>query len=76
MLTVATTVTENSMLVSKFLPQNNAAFFCVVSLNKSKKVHNQKQLKHIRNLGYSAVNSKPCGMLQHNLTKYYTHINV
>jgi hypothetical protein len=44
MFTVAAAVAEYAMLVSGFLPQKNATLFCVVGLDKSKKVHNQKQL--------------------------------
>jgi hypothetical protein len=41
MFTVAAAVAEYAMLVSEFLPQKNASLFCVVSLDKSKKVHKQ-----------------------------------
>ncbi len=76
MFTVATAVTEHTMLVSKFFPQKDAALLCVVSLNESKKVHNKKQLECGCNIGYSVLKSQRSGTLRHNLTAKYTCINV
>jgi hypothetical protein len=50
MFTAATAVAKYTMLIPQFLPQNDAAFFGVVSLNKSNKVHNQKQLEYSCNI--------------------------
>jgi hypothetical protein len=44
MFTTATAVTKYTVLITQILPQKNAALFGVVSLNKSKKVHNQNEL--------------------------------
>jgi hypothetical protein len=51
MFTVATAVTEHTMFVSTFLPQKDAALLCVVSLDESKKVHNENKLECRRNIG-------------------------
>jgi hypothetical protein len=45
MFTTATAVTEHTVLISQVLPQKDAAFFGVVRLDKSYKVHNIKQSK-------------------------------
>jgi hypothetical protein len=76
MFTGATAVTDYTMFIPQFLPQNNAALLGVVSLNKSKKVHNQKQLECSCNIHYSPLDAKPYGTLQHNLMREFTLINV
>jgi hypothetical protein len=40
MFTTAAAVTEYTVLIPQILPQKDAAFFGVVRLNKSNKVHN------------------------------------
>jgi hypothetical protein len=39
MIVAATAVAENTMLITQFLPQKDAAFFGVVRLNKSQIIH-------------------------------------
>jgi hypothetical protein len=39
MFIAAAAVTENTMLITQILPQKDTAFFGVVSLDKSNKVH-------------------------------------
>jgi hypothetical protein len=76
MFTTATAVTEYTVLISQVLPQKDAAFFGVVRLNKSHKVHNQKRLEYRCNLGEKPIPAKAYGQLAPNLPRNYTHINV
>jgi hypothetical protein len=76
MLAVATAVTEYTVLIPQILPQKDTALFGVVRLDKSKKVHNQKQLECGCNIGEKPLPAKVYGRLSPNLTENYTLINV
>ena len=76
MFTTAAAVTEYTVLIPQVLPQKDAAFFGVVRLNKSHKVHNQKQLECGRNLGEKPIPAKASVQLVPNLARNYTLINV
>jgi hypothetical protein len=56
------------MFFPEFLPQKDAALFCVVRLNKCKKVHNKKAYKSLRNLRKQALQTTGKWTLQHNLS--------
>jgi hypothetical protein len=76
MFIVATAVTEYTVFIPQFLPQKDAAIFGVVRLDKSKKVHNQKQLKCGCNIGKKPLSAKAYGRLEPNPSRNYTLINV
>jgi hypothetical protein len=76
MFTTAAAVAEHTVLISQVLPQKDTALFGVVSLNKSHKVHNQKQLECRCNLGENPCSAKTTVQLAHNLARNYTLINV
>jgi hypothetical protein len=76
MFTTAAAVTEYTVLIPPILPQKDAALFGVVRLDKSKKIHNQKQLKCGCNIGAKPFPTKAYGRLTPNLIKNYTLINV
>jgi hypothetical protein len=67
---IATTaaIAINPMFFPEFLPQKDAALFCVVRLNKCKKVHNKKAYKSLRNLRKQALQTTGKWTLQHNLS--------
>jgi hypothetical protein len=67
MFTTAAAVTEYTMLIPQVLPQKDAAFFGVVRLNKSHKVHNQKQLECGCNIGGNPFPAKATVQLVLNL---------
>jgi hypothetical protein len=76
LLAAATAVTEYTVLIPQILPQKDTALFGVVRLDKSKKVHNQKQLECGCNIGAKPNFAKAYGRLAPNLTENYTLINV
>jgi len=67
MFTTAAAVTEYTVLIPQVLPQKDTAFFGVVCLNKSHKVHNQKQLECGCNIGGNPFPAKATVQLVLNL---------